>query len=39
MNLRLDQVKQWRTSCGRTARTVDEVLRRHLQTLTGVSPW
>jgi hypothetical protein len=39
INLRLEQVRQWRTSCRRLARAMDEVLRRHLQALTGVSPW
>lgn len=39
MKLRLVQVRRWRTSCNRLARAADEVLRRHLQTLTGTSPW
>jgi hypothetical protein len=39
MNLRLEQVRQWRTSCRRLARAMVEVMRRHLQTLTGISPW
>ena len=39
INLRLVQVRQWRRSCGRLSRTIDTVLRHHLQTLTGTSPW
>jgi hypothetical protein len=37
--LRLATVRQWRVSCGRLAEAMDGVLRSHLQTLTGVSPW
>jgi hypothetical protein len=39
INLRFSQVRPWRSSCGRLARTIDEVMRHHLQTLTGSSPW
>lgn len=39
MYLRLAQVRQWRISCRRLARAMDEVIRRHLQSLTGASPW
>lgn len=39
MNLRLAQVRLWRQSCGRLARAMDEVMRQHLRTLTGVAPW
>jgi len=39
MNLRLVQVRQWRRSCRGLARAIDDVLRLHLQTLTGTSPW
>ncbi|HEY7424049.1 MAG TPA: hypothetical protein VH682_07420 [Gemmataceae bacterium] len=39
MKLRLAWVRQWRASCGHLARAMDEVMRRHLQFLTSVSPW
>ncbi len=39
MNLRLAQVMRWQVSCRRLARAMDEVLRRHLQSLTGATPW
>lgn len=39
MNLRFVQVARWRTSCKRLARAMDEVMHRHLQSLTGTSPW
>ena len=39
MNLRLAQVRQWRDSCERLAEAMDEVMRRHLHTLTATSPW
>jgi len=39
VNLRLATVRQWRNSCLRLARAMEEVMRRHLQTATGVSPW
>jgi hypothetical protein len=39
INLRLAQVRTWRTSCRRLARAMDEVMRQRMQTLTGVSPW
>src|SRR5262249_15718514 len=32
------QVRRWRASCRQFARAADEVMRRHLQTLTGASP-
>ncbi len=32
-------VRQCRVACHRLARTFDEVMRLHLQTLTGTSPW
>lgn len=38
-NLRLSQVRRWRSACERLARALDEVLRRHMQSLTGTSPW
>jgi hypothetical protein len=37
--LRLAEVRRWRASTRSLARSFDEVLRRHLQGLTGVSPW
>jgi len=37
--LGLAQVRRWRTTCGRLARDFDEVMRRHLQAMTGSSPW
>src|SRR5262249_14816056 len=39
MILRLAQVRQWRTACHRLARSFDALLRRHVQTRTGTSPW
>ena len=39
INLNLTQVKKWRRMCQRFARATDEVMRGHLQTLTGASPW
>jgi hypothetical protein len=37
--LRLTQVRSWRTTCNRLSAAFDEVLRAHLQGLTGTSPW
>lgn len=37
--LRLSTVRQWRRDCGQLARSFDEVMRQHLQSLTGASPW
>jgi hypothetical protein len=37
--LRLGRVKKWRIACNHLARAFDEVLHRHLQTLTGAAPW
>ncbi len=37
--LRLTQVQRWRMACRHLARVFDEVMRRRLQTLTGISPW
>jgi hypothetical protein len=39
IKLRLGNVQRWRTSCRRLARAMDEVMRQHLLTLTGTSPW
>jgi hypothetical protein len=38
-SLTLLQVRRWRSTCGRLARSFDEVMRTHLQSLTGSSPW
>jgi hypothetical protein len=37
--LRLAQVQQWRRACHHLARGFDVVMGRHLQMLTGMSPW
>ena len=37
--LQLQRVRRWRGACNRLARAFDEVMRRHLQTLTGSTPW
>lgn len=37
--LRLARVRRWRDTCQHLAQAFDEVLRRHLQVLTGASPW
>jgi hypothetical protein len=39
INLQFREVRKLRRSCGRIARALDEVMRRHLQALTGSSPW
>ncbi len=38
-SLTLMQVRRWRSICGRLARSFDEVMRTHLQSLIGSSPW
>ena len=38
-NLALAQVRVWRKACDGLARTFDEVLRDHLEALTGSAPW
>ena len=38
-NLALVQVRFWRKACDGLARAFDEVLRDHLQALTGSAPW
>jgi HEPN superfamily RiboL-PSP-like protein len=38
-NLTLKQVRRWRGVCKRLARSFDEVMRRHLQSLIGRTPW
>lgn len=37
--LTLAEVRRWRSTCGRLARSFDEVMRVHLQSLIGSSPW
>jgi hypothetical protein len=37
--LRLSVVRHWRRACGRLGVVFDEVMRRHVQNVTGVSPW
>lgn len=37
--LHLRHVRAWRQVCQRLARSFDEVMRHHLQNLTGSSPW
>jgi hypothetical protein len=37
--LRLQKIQRWRGACNRLARAFDDVMRRHLQNLTGSSPW
>ena len=36
---RLAQIRRWRGVCNRLARIFDKVMRDHLQSLTGTSPW
>lgn len=38
-SLTLAQVQSWRKACDGLARSFDEVLRAHVQTLTGTLPW
>jgi hypothetical protein len=37
--LRLQRVRRWRGACHQLAQSFDEVMRHHLQALTGTSPW
>lgn len=37
--LRLAQVRHWRSDCRHLARSFDEVIRQHLQSRLGSSPW
>jgi hypothetical protein len=39
VTIQVGAVRRWRTSCGRLALAVDNVMWSYLQTLTGVSPW
>jgi hypothetical protein len=38
-NLTLQEVRGWRSVCGRLARSFDAVMREYLESLTGVTPW
>jgi hypothetical protein len=38
-SLRLQTVREWRRACDRLAATFDEVMRQHLQSIIGSSPW
>lgn len=35
----LNQVREWRKACNGLALSFDEVMRHHIQSLTGVPPW
>jgi len=37
--LRLRKVREWRRVCDNLASCFDEVMRAHLESMTGVSPW
>jgi hypothetical protein len=37
--LHLPQVRAWRRTCNRLARSFDNVLRAHIAALTGAAPW
>lgn len=37
--LLLRMVTQWRTACDGLAESLDEIMRRHLQSVVGASPW
>jgi hypothetical protein len=37
--LHLTRVRRWRRACEQLARSFDEVMRRHVQSLIGGSPW
>jgi hypothetical protein len=37
--VRLQQVKIWRSACHGLAHSFDEVMRDHIQAVTGLSPW
>jgi hypothetical protein len=38
-SLTLVQVRRWRSICGSLARSFDEVMRKHLESLSHSSPW
>jgi hypothetical protein len=37
--LRLQVVREWRKACHRLATAFDEVMRQHIQSIIGASPW
>jgi hypothetical protein len=37
--LRLQKVREWRNACNQLANAFEEVMRSHLLTVNGVSPW
>lgn len=37
--LLLRMVTQWRTACDGLAKSLDEIMRIHLQSLAGITPW
>jgi hypothetical protein len=37
--VRLRDVRRWRTLCGRLAENLDSVIRAHVATITGRTPW
>lgn len=37
--LRLQAVRTWRSACDRLAVAFDEVMRQHVQSVVGASPW
>jgi hypothetical protein len=37
--LRLVVVRQWRKACGQLAAAFDEVIRQHVESINGTSPW
>jgi hypothetical protein len=38
-NLHLARVRRWRRGCGKLARSLDEVLRAYIRSVTGNNPW
>ena|ERR1017187_4145511 len=38
-NLALERVRRWRSVCGSLAGSFDEVMRGHLESLIGSTPW
>jgi len=37
--LRLQVVREWRRACDRLATVFDEVMRQHIESIVGASPW
>jgi RiboL-PSP-HEPN len=37
--LRLQRVNSWRSACDQLAVAFDEVMRQHIETITGTTPW